>query len=66
MTKEIQISRIVLLTTKSGFFKAYEENVPKSRTYLEAYELTEQEYESIFDCRRYSSYDSFRVVYGRR
>jgi len=37
----------------------------KVRVY-EAYEKTEQEYESNFGKRRYSSYDSFRVTKNRK
>ena len=35
-------------------------------TYEEAYEALEAHYERIFGCRRYSEYDSFRLVSMRK
>lgn len=32
------------------------------RTYRDAYERAELQHELMFGCRRYSSYDSFRVI----
>jgi len=58
--------RIIRLSTPAGFFDEYEKHVKESKTYIDAYERTEQEYQKIFFRRRYSCYDSFRVVYNRR
>lgn len=50
---------------KEGFAKRYLHNVKIYKTYIEAYDKTENEYISNFGKRRYSSYDSFRQVRKR-
>lgn len=45
-----------------GFERRYLHNVKIFKTYKEAYERTEEEYQNNFGKRRYSSYDSFRQV----
>ena len=50
---------------RDGFEKRYVFNIKKTKTYIEAYKLTEDEYVSTFGKRRYSSYDSFRNVRNR-
>ena len=57
---------ILALLSPSGFEKRFHKNTQISKTYKDAYELTEQEYESNFGKRKYSSYDSFRVTKNRR
>ena len=57
---------ILALLSPSGFEKRFHRNYKISKTYEDAYELTEQEYESNFSKRKYSSYDSFRVTKNRR
>ena len=49
-----------------GFESRFSYNVKLCETYKDAYERTEQEYESNFKTRRYASYDSFRQVRTRR
>jgi|TARA_R100001594_G_scaffold33325_1_gene61754 hypothetical protein len=63
MTIEIEI---LALLSPSGFEKRFHKNCQKSKTYYDAYELTEQEYEKNFGKRRYASYDSFRVTKNRK
>ena len=48
-----------------GFEKRYLYNVKIFKTYIDAYNKTEEEYMSNFGKRRYSSYDSFRQVRKR-
>ena len=57
---------ILALLSPSGFEKRFHQNHKISKTYKDAYELTEQEYESNFSKRKYSSYDSFRVTKNRK
>ena len=45
-----------------GFERRYLYNVKNYKTYKEAYDKTEEEYQTNFGKRRYSSYDSFRKV----
>ena len=66
MNNPIDVKRIVLFTTENGFYSVFCENKAKAITLLQAYEMTEQEYEALFLRRKYSSYDSFRVVYSRK
>ena len=48
-----------------GFYKRYLYNVKITATYIKAYQLTEDEYIGAFGKKRYSSYDSFRIVRNR-
>jgi len=50
---------------REGFERRYLFNVSKTKTYIEAYKKTEDEYVKTFGKRRYSSYDSFRNVRNR-
>jgi hypothetical protein len=50
---------------REGFERRYLFNVSKTKTYIEAYKKTEDEYIATFGKRRYSSYDSFRNVRNR-
>jgi hypothetical protein len=45
-----------------GFERRYLHNVKIFKTYKQAYDKTEEEYQNNFGKRRYSSYDSFRQV----
>ena len=56
---------ILALLSPSGFEKRFHKHCKLSRTYEDAYELTERDYESNFGKRRYASYDSFRVTKNR-
>ena len=57
---------ILALLSPAGFEKRFHKYCQTSKNYYEAYEKTEQEYESNFGKRRYSSYDSFRVTKNRK
>ena len=48
-----------------GFYRRYLHNVKLTSTYIRAYQLTENEYVETFGKKRYSSYDSFRIVKNR-
>ena len=49
----------------AGFYRRYLHNVKITKTYIKAYQLTEDEYVAIFGKKRYSSYDSFRIIKNR-
>jgi len=49
----------------AGFYRRYLHNVKFTSTYVKAYQLTENEYVETFGKRRYSSYDSFRIIKNR-
>jgi hypothetical protein len=49
----------------AGFYRRYLHNVKLTSTYMMAYQLTEDEYVEIFGKKRYSSYDSFRIIKNR-
>ena len=49
----------------AGFYRRYLHNVNLTSTYIKAYQLTENEYVETFGKRRYSSYDSFRIIKNR-
>jgi len=49
----------------AGFYRRYLHNVKLTPTYIKAYQLTENEYIETFGKRRYSSYDSFRIIKNR-
>mgnify|MGYP001420055527 CR=1 FL=1 len=49
----------------AGFYRRYLYNVRLTPTYIKAYQLTENEYIETFGKKRYSSYDSFRIIKNR-
>lgn len=57
---------ILALLSPSGFEKRFHKHCKTCKTYEDAYEETEKEYESHFERRRYASYDSFRVTRNRK
>jgi hypothetical protein len=57
---------ILKLLSMKGFSEKFYDYSKKTKTYREAYEKTEKIYEKNFGKRRYSSYDSFRVVMNRK
>jgi hypothetical protein len=57
---------ILALLSPAGFEKRFHQFCKISKTYEDAYELTEEEYEKNFKKRRYASYDSFRVTKNRK
>lgn len=54
------------LLTVRGFINRYMQHLrDKDCSQIEAYELTEHEYEQAFERRRYSCYNSFRIGKNR-
>jgi hypothetical protein len=49
----------------AGFYRRYLHNVKLTSTYINAYQLTENEYVETFGKKRYASYDSFRIIKNR-
>ena len=49
----------------AGFYRRYLHNIKLTSTYIKAYQLTENEYVETFGKKRYSSYDSFRIIKNR-
>ena len=62
---KIPLKILVLLSLK-GFEKRFYYYSKNVKTYIQAYEKTEQEYKQYFGKNKYSSYDSFRVVMNRK
>lgn len=60
-----QLSQVRQLSTTDGFVEAFHQNLPTSKTFLEAYEVTEIAHEELFGKRKYSCYQSFATVRGR-
>lgn len=48
--------------TTDGFMQRFEELLPESKTYLDAYQRTEAEHMILFKRVRYKSYDAFRMT----
>tara|TARA_R110000823_G_scaffold121565_1_gene246644 strand:- start:1775 stop:1972 length:198 start_codon:yes stop_codon:yes gene_type:complete len=57
---------ILILLSPSGFIERFHYYCRYEKTNIKAYEQVEKEFESYYGKRRYSSYDSFRVVMSRR
>jgi len=62
---ELSEQAIKLLTT-SGFDQEFFKNLATCKTKKEAYDKTEELYQSFFKKRRYSSFESYRVVRDAR
>lgn len=56
------MSNIPAQWTTEGFMKRFEELLPHCKTYLEAYQQTEREHQTLFGRGRYKTYDAFRQV----
>lgn len=55
------------LRAKPDYFRElYEQNLPVSRTYKEAYEKAEEKHQQLTGTRMYADHNSFRVVYNRK
>ena len=54
-----QLEQVRILSTTEGFCRAFEENLTVSKTFTEAYEMTEISHEELFGRRKYSEYSSF-------
>ncbi len=61
----IPVEILILLSAK-GFEERFFYYSKNEKTYIRAYEKTEQEYKEHFGKNKYSSYDSFRVVMNRK
>ena len=48
------------------YMQEYYNNLPKYKTYEDAYNATEQKYLGKFGVKRYKSYDVFRAALSRR
>lgn len=57
--KPEEVQYIRQLSTTEGFCEAFNQNLPTSKTFLEAYEVTERAHEDLFGRRKYSEYVSF-------
>jgi len=57
---------ILALLSPKGFEERFHNYCKKEKTYKIAYEKTENDFEKYFGKRRYTSYDSFRVVMQRK
>lgn len=58
--------KIIALLTPEGFDQRFWEVASETKTYKEAYELVEKEYQHNFKQRRYSDYNSFRNCRDKR
>lgn len=58
--------KIIALLTPEGFDERFWEVASETKTYKEAYELVEKEYQENFRQRKYSDYNSFRNCRDRR
>ena len=58
--------KIIALLTPEGFDQRFWEVASETKTYKEAYELVEKEYQENFKQRKYSDYNSFRNCRDRR
>jgi hypothetical protein len=57
----VEKSKVSLIQI-SVFIERYFVHLKKCKTQKEAWLLTEQEYNEVFDMFRFSSFDSFRIV----
>lgn len=65
-TKELSYEpHILKLHTKAGFISRYFNLIQDYGTNEAAYEAAERQYKHFFGERKYSDYDSFRVVLSR-
>lgn len=54
------------LLTFTGFLKAFEDELPRSKTHKEAFNRIEDAYEDLTGEERFSSYNSFQTARKRR
>lgn len=59
-------NNILALLTPNGFDERFWDLASQTKTYKEAYELLEQEYENNFSKRKYSDYNSYRNCRDKR
>jgi hypothetical protein len=60
-----QLKQVRQLSTTEGFAEAFHQNLATSKTFIEAYEVTERAHECLFGERKYSCYQSFQVCVKR-
>ena len=58
--------KIIALLSPEGFDKRFWDLASETKTYKQAYELVEQEYEQNFNKRKYSDYNSYRNCRDKR
>jgi len=58
--------KILALLTPNGFDDRFWEYAKETKTYVEAYEKTEIEYEKHFGKRKYSDYNSYTTSRNKR
>ena len=58
--------KIIALLSPEGFDQRFWEVASETKTYKEAYELVEKEYQHNFKQSRYSDYNSFRNCRDKR
>ena len=58
--------KIIALLSPDGFDERFWDLASETKTYKQAYELVEQEYEGHFKKRKYSDYNSYRNCRDRR
>ena len=58
--------KILALLTPNGFDDRFWKYAKETKTYVEAYEKTEIEYEKHFGKRKYSDYNSYRGARDKR
>lgn len=54
------------LLSFTGFNQAFEEELPRSRSYKEAFQKVQDQLEEAFGIEKYSSYNSFQTVRKRK
>ena len=55
-----KVARMREIGTTNGFYQAYYKLLPKTKTYVEAFNQLNDEYHELFGVYRYSSYNTFR------
>tara|TARA_R100001143_G_C3313841_1_gene111451 strand:- start:544 stop:759 length:216 start_codon:yes stop_codon:yes gene_type:complete len=58
--------KILALLTPNGFDERFWDYAAQTKTYQEAYDIVEGEYESNFNKRKYSDYNSYRNCRDKR
>jgi hypothetical protein len=58
--------KILALLSPNGFDERFWNNCKKTKTYKEAYEKTEKEFQNYFGKRKYSDYNSYRGARDKR
>ena len=61
----VDLSTVRSVLDSRGFIEMFESNLPKCKTYVEAYERVEAIHEVITGRRRYCNYTSFGNVKAR-